>query len=153
MPPCTGIEPAASLEARPATRRGPKTALTEEALLESIRGVLAASPFLGEGHRKVWARLRAQQVRTSKARCMRLMRQAGLLAPGRARRVLGPRHHNGTMTTDKPEVMWVTDATCTVTALEGQATVFIAIDHGTAECVRIHAAKVGTRFDALEPIR
>src|SRR4051812_22486928 len=68
----------------PAARRGPKTALTDEALLEAIRGVLSASPFLGEGHRKVWARLRAQSVRTSKARCLRLMREAGLLAPGRA---------------------------------------------------------------------
>lgn len=137
----------------PTARRGPKTALTDEALREAIRGILAASPFLGEGHRKVWARLRAQHVRTSKARCLRLMREAGLLAPGRARRVLGPRHHDGTITTDRPDVMWGTDATCTVTALEGQATVFIAIDHATAECVGIHAAKVGTRFEALEPIR
>ncbi|RKH68788.1 hypothetical protein D7X96_16345 [Corallococcus interemptor] len=124
----------------PAARRGPKTALTDEALREAIRGVLAASPFLGEGHRKVWARLRVQHVRTSKARCLRLMREAGLLAPGRARRVLGPRNHDGTITTDKPDVMWGTDATCTVTTREGQATVFIAIDHGTAECVGIHAA-------------
>lgn len=54
-------------EAPPVARRGPKTALTEQALLEAIRGVLAASPFLGEGHRKVWARLRAKCVRTSKA--------------------------------------------------------------------------------------
>ncbi|CAM4480530.1 hypothetical protein MYXA107069_17910 [Myxococcus xanthus] len=49
--------------------------------------------------------------------------------------------------------MWGTDATCTVTTLEGQATVFIAVDDGTAECVGIHAAKVGSRFEALEPIR
>jgi len=137
----------------PAARRGPKTALTDVALLEAIRGVLAASPFLGEGHRKVWARLRAQGVRTSKARCLRLMREAGLLAPGRARRVLGPRNHDGTIITDRPDVMWGTDATCTVTTMEGQATVFIAVDHGTAECVGIHAAKVGSRFEALEPIR
>ena len=139
--------------APPAARRGPKTALTDEALLEAIRGVLAASPFLGEGHRKVWARLRAQGVRTSKARCLRLMRDAGLLSPGRARRVLGPRNHDGTITTDMPDVMWGTDATCTVTTLEGQATVFIAVDHATSECVGIHAAKVGNRFEALEPIR
>jgi transposase InsO family protein len=32
-------------------------------------------------------------------------------------------------------------------------TIFIAIDHCTAECVGIHAANPGTRFDALEPIR
>ena len=39
-------------------RRGPKTAWSDAALLEKIREVLAASPFYGEGHRKVWARLR-----------------------------------------------------------------------------------------------
>ncbi|NOK33191.1 hypothetical protein HMI49_08300 [Corallococcus exercitus] len=61
----------------PTARRGPKTALTDAALLEAIRGVLAASPFLGEGHRKVWARLRARGVRTSKARYLRRMREAG----------------------------------------------------------------------------
>src|SRR5713226_1525303 len=44
-----------------------------------IREVLAASPFYGEGHRKVWARLRFQEVRTSKARVLRLMRQAQFL--------------------------------------------------------------------------
>jgi hypothetical protein len=84
--------------------REDETALTDEALLEAIRGVLATSPFPGEGHRKVWARLRAQDVRTSRARCLRLMHQAELLAPGSARRVLGPRHHDGTITTDNPDV-------------------------------------------------
>ena len=39
-------------------RRGPKTAWSDAVLLEKIREVLAASPFYGEGHRKVWARLR-----------------------------------------------------------------------------------------------
>ena len=37
-------------------RRGPKTEWSDAALLEKIRAVLAASPFYGEGHRKVWAR-------------------------------------------------------------------------------------------------
>ncbi|MBU8898518.1 IS3 family transposase [Corallococcus sp. M34] len=85
-------------------KRGPRAALKDEALLEAIASVLADSPFLGEGHRKVWARLRARGTRTSKARCLRLMRQAGLLAPGRPRRVLGPRHHDGTIATDRPDV-------------------------------------------------
>jgi putative transposase len=42
-------------------RRGPKTAWSDAASLGKIREVLAASPFYGEGHRKVWARLRVQQ--------------------------------------------------------------------------------------------
>ncbi len=39
-------------------RRGPKTAWTDAELTEKIGEVLAASPFHGEGHGKVWARLR-----------------------------------------------------------------------------------------------
>ena len=39
-------------------RRGPTGAMTDSALTVAIRAVLAASPFHGEGHRKVWARLR-----------------------------------------------------------------------------------------------
>ncbi len=67
-------------------KRGPKTAWTDAELTERIRGVLAASPFVGEGYHKAWARLRLAGVRTSKARVLRLMRAAGLLAPTRTGR-------------------------------------------------------------------
>jgi transposase InsO family protein len=43
--------------------------------------------------------------------------------------------------------------TTTITTGEGQVCVFIAVDHCTAECVGVHAAKSGNRFEALEPIR
>jgi putative transposase len=48
--------------------------------------------------------------------------------------------------------MWGTDATSTLTG-EGLATIFIAVDHCTQECIGIHATLRGTRFEALEPIR
>lgn len=48
--------------------------------------------------------------------------------------------------------MWGTDLTATFTG-EGQAAVFIAVDHFTAECVGIHASARATRFEALGPIR
>ena len=54
--------------------------------LRMIRAVLAASPFHGEGHRKVWARLRHAGTRTSLRRVLRLMREHDLLAPGRMSR-------------------------------------------------------------------
>ncbi len=133
-------------------RRGPKTAWTDAALTEKIREVLAASPFYGEGHRKVWARLRHAGVRTSKARVLRLMREAQLLAPSRTvPRAENP--HTGTIITERPNEVWATDATATVTVEEGQVTVFVAVDHCTTECVGIHAAKRATRFEALEPVR
>ncbi len=135
------------------TKRGPTTAYTDEVLTAHIRQVLAASPFLGEGHRKGWARLRAQGIRTSKLRVLRLMRQAGLLAPSRALRVLGPRAHDGTLTTERPNQLWGTDATSTVTVEDGSVTVFVAIDPCTRDGVGIHAATRATRFEAWEPIR
>jgi putative transposase len=141
--------------APPATpaKRGPKTSYTDEGLTGHIRQVLATSPFLGEGHRKVWARLRAQGIRTSKPRVLRLMRQANLLAPSRVSRVVGPRIHDGTITTERPNQMWGTDATSTVTVPDGSVTVFIGVDHCTLEGIGIHAAKRATRLEALEPIR
>ncbi len=141
--------------AGPATapgRRGPKPQWSDETLLSEIRAVLAAAVFLGEGHRKVWARLRWQGVRTSKARVLRLMREAHLLAPTRVGHAHGPKAHDGTITTEQPDQMWGMDATSCLTR-EGTATVFVVVDHCAAECIGLHAAKPGTRFEAVEPLR
>ena len=70
--------------------------------------------------------------------------------PGHAH---GPKAHDGTITTAAPDVMWGTDLTITVTVGEGAACVFVAVDHCTTECIGLHAAKRGNRFEALEPIR
>src|SRR3954468_11387973 len=136
----------------PPRRRGPVGAMSDAALTAAIRGVLAASPFHGEGHRKVWARLRHAGTRTSLRRVLRLMRENALLAPGRAGSPRGPRNHDGTIIPETVDTMWGTDLTATFTG-EGQAAVFVAVDHFTAECVGIHAARRATRFEALEPIR
>jgi hypothetical protein len=116
-------------------RRGPKPRWSDEALLTEIRAVLAAAVFLGEGHRKVWARLRWQGVRTSKARLLRLMRAAHLLAPTRVGHAHGPKAHDGTITTERPDQMWGMDATSCLTRHEGTATVFVVVDHCAAECI------------------
>src|SRR5206468_1408934 len=47
-------------------RPGPGGPMPDAELLDAIRAVLAASPFHGEGHRKVWARLRHGGVRTAR---------------------------------------------------------------------------------------
>jgi len=117
-----------------------------------IKGVLKASPFHGEGHRKVWVMLRFKGIRTSKARVLRLMGQEGLLAPTRLGNAHGPKAHDGTIRTERPHEMWGTDMTQTVTLAEGKAAVFISVDHCTMECTGIHAAAKGDRFEALEPI-
>ena len=81
-------------------RRGPMGALSDAALTAAIKAVLAASPFHGEGHRKVWARLRYAGIRTSLRRVLRLMREHDLLAPGRVGSPRGPRSHDGTIVPD-----------------------------------------------------
>src|SRR4051794_1347466 len=137
----------------PARQRcGPLGAMSDDALTTAIQDVLAATPFHGEGHRKVWARLRYAGTRTSMRRVLRLMRQNNLLAPTRVGSPRGPRNHDGTIIPDTVDAMWGTDLTTTITG-EGQATVFIAVDHCSAECVGIHAHPQATRFQALEPIR
>jgi len=143
----------ASAPAPAAAKRGPKTAWSDAELIEKIRAVLTASPFLGEGHRKVWARLRWLGIRTSKARVLRLMREAKLLAPTRAGHAHGPAAHDGTIVTEMPDAVWGMDATSCLTRLEGTATVFVVVDHCASECIGLHAAKPGTRFEAVEPLR
>jgi transposase InsO family protein len=133
-------------------RPGPLGPMADATLLEQIRAVLAVSPFHGEGHRKVWARLRIAGIRTSRRRVLRLMREHNLLAPARVGAPRGPRSHDGTIIPEALNAMWGTDLTTTITG-EGQAAVFVAVDHCSAECVGLHAAARATRFEALEPIR
>src|SRR3712207_3197801 len=118
----------------------------------AIGAVRTASPFHGEGHRKVWARLRVAGLRTSKRRVLRLMRETTLLAPSRVGAPRGPRTHDGTIIPEMVDTMWGTDLTATLTG-EGQAAIFVTVDHCSAECVGIHAARHATRFEALEPLR
>jgi transposase InsO family protein len=118
-----------------------------------IRKVIEDSPFTGEGYRKIWARLRYAEIRTSKERVRRLMREHGLQAPCRPVVSAEEKLHEGVITTERPNEMWGTDMTTAATVREGQAAIFIAIDHCTSELVGIHACKRQDRFEALEPIR
>ncbi|MBS3936839.1 MAG: IS3 family transposase [Sulfuritalea sp.] len=133
-------------------RRGPKPKVPDADLLAAIRADLDASPFTGEGHRKVWARLRfLRGIRVSRARVLRLMRENALLSPHR-RPQGAPVLHDGTITTDRPNEMWGTDGIRIETVDEGWVWVFSAVDHFDACCVGIHAVKSGNRFAALQPI-
>ncbi len=83
----------ATAERPPAKRRGPKPSISDEALLVAIEADLEASPWEGEGHRKVWARLRVcRGIRVSRKRVLRVMRENNLLSPHRCRRRGGNPH-------------------------------------------------------------
>ena len=133
-------------------RPGPLGPMPDAALVEAIRKLLADSPFYGEGYRKIWARLRFAGIRTSKRRVLRLTREHGLLAPGRVGRRHGPRAHDGTIRTARVDLRWGTDLTSAMTG-EGQASIFVTVDHASTECLGVHAARRATRFEALEPLR
>lgn len=136
----------------PRAKRGPRTQLSDAALTEAIREVIASSPFAGEGHRKVTARLRRERgIRVGRKRVLRLMREAGLLAPQRARGRRRPRPHDGTIIPKAPNLIWGTDATMAYTARDGWVWAFVAVDHFTAEAWA-SVARRGDRFAALEPI-
>ena len=137
----------------PPARRGPKTRYTDEQLTGEIRRTIQASPFHGEGHRKVWARLRLAGVRTSLRRVLRLMGQHALLAHQPQPQPVAPKRQEGTIVAGRPNQMWGIDATAGFTLRDGQVPIFAMIDYCSACCLGIHVARRGTRFEALEPMR
>ena len=133
---------------RPAGRRGPKPALSDEDLLAAIRRDLARSPWAGEGHRKVWARLRViDGIRVSRTRVLRIMGENHLLSPHR-RPSRPANDHDGSITTDAPNVMWGADGAVIPTVRDGNVTLFIAALHWNAEGLGWHVAKQGNRYAA-----
>lgn len=102
----------------PAVRRGP---VPPDRLLTAIQADLAASPFHGEGHRKVWARLRyGLGLVVGRNRVLRLMHENQLLSPNRH----PPRpanDHDGTILTAAPDRLWGTDASMVQTVADGRA--------------------------------
>lgn len=133
-------------------RRGPQGAASDTDLLAAIREVIEASPFRGEGYRKIWARLRFRGLRTVARRVRRLMKARGLLAPHRP--ALRAAHlHDGTVVAERVDQVWGTDMTETITTTEGRAYVFVAVDNCSGGFVGIHAASGANRWEALEPFR
>lgn len=140
------------IHSTPLTKRGPRPLLNDEELLTLIRADLVSSPFIGEGHRKVWARLRfVEGLKVSRKRVLRIMRQEHLLSPHRVFQGL-PAAHDGKIITAAPDIMWGTDGTKVFTIDEGWCWLFTAVEHWNAECVGWHVVKTGDRFAALQPL-
>jgi len=134
-------------------RRGPKPKISDEQLLKAIEDDLARSPFKGEGHRKVHARLRIlDEIRVSRTRVLRLMRERNLLSPHRVLHA-DQKVHDGKIVTDRPNEMWGTDGVKIFTVEDGWVWIFSTIEHWNAECVGWHVCKRGTRYNALEAVR
>ena len=91
-----------------AKKPGPKPKWSDDEILKFIKGDLKRSPFQGEGHRKVWARLRfLDGIRISRKRALGVMRKNNLLSPHRISRPVND--HEGEIITAGPNLMWGAD--------------------------------------------
>ncbi len=130
---------------------GPKPGITDGELLDLVKQDIAASPFKGEGHRKMHARLKRQNRRVGRNRVLEVMKANNLLSPHRGIQA-SQDPHDGTIMTDEPNVMWCSDGTKIPTADDGWVWVFSVEEHWNAECLGWNVCKVGDRFAALEPV-
>jgi len=130
---------------------GPQPGISDIELLNMIHEDLAASPFCGEGHRKVHARLKRKKTRVGRNRVLATMRDHNLLSPNRG--IQAPQDpHDGTIVTDEPNDTWGTDGAKILTIKDGWVWVFSVEEHWNAECLGWNVCKVGDRFAALEPV-
>src|SRR3954453_14895214 len=161
---CGGFAPPGACRAPPSTpdgrspRRRPRAGGEGRGLWSTMGGCarirrdLHLSPFSGEGHRKVWARLRALDgIRVGRDRVLRLMREKALLSPHR-----GPQRpandHDGRITTDAPGGMWGTDAAVIPTVEDGNIALFVVVEHWNAEVLGWHVAEKADRFAAAQAV-
>jgi transposase InsO family protein len=149
------LQRAAATAGPPPRRRrpGPKPKLSDFELLQRIRQVIADSPFLGEGHRKIHARLRLKDVHVSRKRVLRITREAGLLA---CRPTAGPQKvHDGTIVTDAPNRMWGTDGARFLIGRGADAewaSLFITVDHFNFDPIGFEVSKSADRFHAFTAV-
>ena len=136
---------------KPSVKRGREPTVEQDLVLESIRADLARSPFRGEGHRKVHARLKRAGMRVGRNRVLSIMRENQLLSPHRSK-YRSPSPHDSRITTDAPKEMWGSDGTKLQTVEEGWVWVFSVMEHWNSECMGWHVCKTGDRFAALEPV-
>jgi len=125
-------------------------------LLALIRDVLNRSPFHTEGTKKVHCRLRAWfDVRASRGRVNRLMREAGLLSPQRAAADRKEKLHEGTIIPEDIDLLWGTDGTQFGMANGRLLWLFAVIDHYSCEFLGWHIIEVGQgdAWAALEPVK
>ena len=134
------------------TNRGKRPVISEGELLEAIVKDITSSPFQGEGHRKIHARLRRLKgLNVGRNRVLQVMRKNYLLSPYRSEQ--GQENaHDGRITTDDPNVMWGTDAAKVFTLEDGWVWFFGVIEHWNAECLGWHVTKKGDRFAAIEAL-
>ena len=126
--------------------------MPDRELLQAIRKGDRRVAFVGEGHKKITARLRLRGICTSRKRVLRLMREAALLAPTPQLRKRAKRLHTGRIATDVPDELWATDPTEARTHEDGRCAVFAIVHHCTGEA-SVGAAPRMDRLAAADLLR
>ena len=98
----------------------------------------------------MWARLRRRGICTARKRVLRLMPEAGLLAPTPQVRRRAARLHDGKITVEVPDTLWATDATEGWTMQDGRCAVFVIVEHASGEVWFAAAAARMDRFAAAD---
>lgn len=129
-------------------KRGKPPTVSDEDIRRAIEKDIEQSPFKGEGHRKIHARISKKMV-AGRNRVLKIMKEHSLLSPHRYRQKK-EKLHDGRITTDHPGVMWATDASKIFTLEDGWVWFFGVIEHWNAECLGWHLTKKGDRFAAIE---
>ena len=133
-------------------RPGPQGAMADEGLVVAIQSCSRTAPSMARATASCGPGCALPASAPAGAASCGSCARTRLLAHQRAGRPRGSRAHDGTITTERVDVMWGTDLTSVMTG-EGQAAVFIAVDHCSTECVGIHASRGADRFQALEPVK
>lgn len=133
--------------------KGPKPIIDDDKALLAIKSEIANSKFHSEGYIKVNKRLKKKGVIISKKRVNSIMKEHHLLSANRPVRQGARRKHDGTIITEKPNLLWGTDGKQFYTEKEGLCWIFSVIDHFNDEILGHHICKVGNRFAAMEPVK
>ncbi|OHD62217.1 MAG: hypothetical protein A2014_00420 [Spirochaetes bacterium GWF1_49_6] len=136
-------------------KRGPKTEINDNELLNLIREEIAGLKFFGMGYIKIWIRinrkLEKRGLSVGRKRTYRVMKDNNLLEKSPGKPVKNK--HDGKIITDKPNVMWATDGKRFWTRKEGWCWFFGISDHFNSEIIAFHTTKNGDRFNGFVPLQ
>lgn len=106
-------------------KRKSRSIWSDEEIVDRLRGLIDCAPFPAERYRKLWYRLRLQNIFISKERVRKLINENNLL----------PAY--GSILANRPNLLWGIDAARVTTLDRIKCYVIFAIDHCTGECLAI----------------
>ncbi len=133
-------------------KRGPRTIISDEDLLQQLKNMLKEPVFVGEGYIKLHARLKQKNVNIGKNRLYRIMKAENLLTHKYGNKGSGALH-DGTIITEHPNRMWATDGKQFYVNQEGKCWFIGIIDHFNDEIKAFYICKTFDRYAAMEPMR